>query len=1013
MTRPTETAYRTVEPHMSAEDVERIFTPNQAELAFVKTLVSGPVPTTAMLVHLKMLQGYGRMEALNKIPPSVRNHVAKCAGLAYSPTLRELGRFEKSGGKVPKIRKLREYLNLTPLDSKGFAWLNHVAEEAAEIQQSVADIINVMLEELVRHRFEFPAFSTLDRTAFKARDQSNERYFAALSNELGESTKRDIDRLLVTEPGGRTSAWHSLKREPKRPTNKETRSYLQHIEHLKRVVERLPKPEIPVPKLRQFRYMARALDAREMAQLKPQKRYALAVVYIRSQYSKALDDAALLFIRMYRNLENGARERLMAYQADRIETTDKLVAQLRDVLDAYGVKGDDHQRVSAIESSLHSSIEDLLVECNEYLAYAGRNHLPFMPLPYKAVRAQLLNCLLIASPQSSSDDRGSERMLDTLKLLAKIRLAQVSLSELGLDASKDLHWLPAAWKKLVLVKQGSGEGKDLVERVFLELAILAMVKDELLSGDLVIKHGEQFDDYRDQLVDDATFESELPRYAEVTEIETEPTSFVDKLRAELAAAASAADQSFSINVHAEIVDGRLLLHKPPASTPVQGIAELEQAIGQRLGQTGIVDVLITVEKWLDLHKLFKHVSGTESRLVDLRARVVMTLFCFGCNLGPEQTARSIRSLSAKQVAWLNLKYSTEDLLDKANVRIINEYAKFELPTYWGSGEHASADGTKFDLYEKNLISEYHIRYGGYGGIGYYHVSDRYIALMSHFISCGTYEGLHILDYLDANDSSLQPDKLHGDTQAQSFAVFAMAHLLGIELMPRIRGIKDLTFYRPTAGAKFEHIDSLFGGAIDWKLIETHLPMMFRIAVSVKLGRITPSTILRRIGTHSRKNKLYFAFQELGKAIRTRFLLKYISDVELRRFINAETNKSEQFNGFLKWAFFGNGGVIAENLRHEQQKVIKYNQLIANMIILYNVNEMSRIIRTLRDEGMVVTPEILAGVNPYRIAHINLLGDYSVDYRKRTEPFQVGQPILNQPQAVSSLSTSVASPTISN
>jgi hypothetical protein len=24
---------------------------------------------------------------------------------------------------------------------------------------------------------------------------------------------------------------------------------------------------------------------------------------------------------------------------------------------------------------------------------------------------------------------------------------------------------------------------------------------------------------------------------------------------------------------------------------------------------------------------------------------------------------------------------------------------------------------------KNLLSEYHIRYGGYGGIGYYHVSD--------------------------------------------------------------------------------------------------------------------------------------------------------------------------------------------------------------------------------------------------------------------------------------------------
>jgi hypothetical protein len=39
---------------------------------------------------------------------------------------------------------------------------------------------------------------------------------------------------------------------------------------------------------------------------------------------------------------------------------------------------------------------------------------------------------------------------------------------------------------------------------------------------------------------------------------------------------------------------------------------------------------------------------------------------------------------------------------------------------------------KWDLYPQTLMSEYHIRYGGYGGIGYYLVSDNYIALMSRF-----------------------------------------------------------------------------------------------------------------------------------------------------------------------------------------------------------------------------------------------------------------------------------------
>jgi hypothetical protein len=150
-----------------------------------------------------------------------------------------------------------------------------------------------------RDRYELPAFSTLDRAAYAAREQSNEQYFNSIASKLGPQTKVMIDGLLKVESGAQTSAWHSLKREPRKPTNKEMQIYLQHIETLKRIVETLPKPEIPIPKMRRFRYLARALDAAEMAECKPNKRYALAVVFIRSQYSKSLDDAALLFIKMF------------------------------------------------------------------------------------------------------------------------------------------------------------------------------------------------------------------------------------------------------------------------------------------------------------------------------------------------------------------------------------------------------------------------------------------------------------------------------------------------------------------------------------------------------------------------------------------------------------------------------------------------------------------------------------------------------------------------------------------
>ena len=114
-------------------------------------------------------------------------------------------------------------------------------------------------------------------------------------------------------------------------------------------------------------------------------------------------------------------------------------------------------------------------------------------------------------------------------------------------------------------------------------------------------------------------------------------------------------------------------------------------------------------------------------------------------------------------------------------------------------------------------------------------------------------------------------------------------------------------------------------------------------LSIKQGRVSASAILKRLGTYSRKNKLYDAFCELGRVVRTIFLLKYISDPELRSTIHAATNKSESFNDFVKWIRFGGDGTIEENDRDEQRKLIKYNHLVANLIIFHNVCTLTRLL----------------------------------------------------------------------
>jgi hypothetical protein len=103
------------------------------------------------------------------------------------------------------------------------------------------------------------------------------------------------------------------------------------------------------------------------------------------------------------------------YQQEHLQRTDRLIGQLKEVLLAYQINGTDHQRVEAIGSSLIADVDDLVAICDEHMAYAGRNYLPFLIQPYKAVRAQLLNCIEIINPQSSSEDDTLIRMMKALQ----------------------------------------------------------------------------------------------------------------------------------------------------------------------------------------------------------------------------------------------------------------------------------------------------------------------------------------------------------------------------------------------------------------------------------------------------------------------------------------------------------------------------------------------------------------------------------------------------------------------
>ncbi len=563
-----------------------------------------------------------------------------------------------------------------------------------------------------------------------------------------------------------------------------------------------------------------------------------------------------------------------------------------------------------------------------------------------------------------------------------------------LEGELDLSFASERWRELIVANLG--DGKPMLARRHLEACVFSCIAQELKTGDLSVEGSDEYADYREQLL---SWEEAAPLVEEhCREIGLEPTpeGFVRQLERKLSQTAREVDLLYPENASVAIgQDGEPVLKEIKANKPTKALKDLEAAVAGRMPERGLVDVLCSGEHHTGWSRHLGPLSGSEPKLGDARGRYLLTAFCYGTNMGPVQTARHTRgAVTAHELGYVNRRHVTVGKLDAAAADVINAYARLDLPKVWGTGETAAADGTRIPLRENALMSEYHVRYGGYGGIAYHHVSDTYVALFTHFISCGVWEAVYLLDGLLKNASEIRPKRVAGDTQAQSAPVFGLSYALGIELMPRIRNWKGLTLFRPDGDASYDHIDELFGReAIDWGLIETHWRDVMRVVASIRGGNVVPSTLLRKLGNHSRKNRLYRAFREVGRAVRTEFLLRFLSGQELRRQITAATNKAESYNGFSKWLLFGGDGIVPDLDPEDREKRLKFNQILADSLVLQNAADMTRVLRSLAGEGYPLRREEVAQLSPYLTEHIKRFGDYVVDLERVPDPLHSEMPEL--------------------
>lgn len=965
-------------------ELEQFYSLTPDELSYIKQQARTPLMQLNFAVQLKTFQRLGYFAEFKQVPEIIVEHIKKCLGQMSSDMAPH---YDHDKTQYRHRNKICIYLKInrwkkSKVDGKdkhpGRRLAIEIAYQAAQTMNHPADIINVVIEELIRHYYELPPFEQINRLVKHARALANRQIFKKIFQQLDDSALNMLDDLLIIKPGFNKTGYNSLKRLPKNPTISHFKELLVHHDWLlsfgnaEKYVHDISKT-----KLQQFSVEAKSLDASDFKDMRKHRRYALIVCLVNYAQRRAKDSLIIMFNRTMSKMHNKAVDKHESLRNQQEEMTSHLLGAFYDVLTACKEKTALEETGKNVLSALsnHGGVGILHTECEQVVAYHNDNYLPLLWEYFAPKRSTLLKLVKVLNLQSSSQDQSLYQALQIVLAHANIK------SEYFEDAALDPSFAPEKWRKLICKNEHS---TNLISRRYLEMAVFSCIANELRSGDIFVEGSETYADYRKELLPWEQCQPLLKEYCDEVGIASTPKDFVKNLRNNFIRVANNVDKKFP-DITELIIDDKgipTLKKRAPKQRSRQAIW-LAQEIKSRMPERNLLDIICNTHHYTEWASVFGPISGFDTKITDPAERYILTNFAYGTRMGPTQAAKHIKAdISTHMLSWVNRRHVTPSLLDNALTKLINFSNLFQIIKAWGTGKACAADGTICYIREENLIAEYHIRYGHRGGIAYHHVSDQYIALFSTFIPCGVWEAVEIIEALLKNKSDIKPDTIHADTQGQSTAVFGLSHLFGINLMPRIRNWKDLKFFRPTKDSKYKHIDSLFTDTIDWDLIETHWPDLMQVALSIRAGKMSSSLLLRKLNSYSRKNRLYRAFQELGYVIRTQFLLEYISNIELRETITATTNKVEQYNQLCDWASFGSIDLVASNDENEMEKAVKYNDIITNSVILQNIIDMSDIIHQLIQDGAEIREDDIAFLSPYLTEHIKRFGDYLIDMRRQ-------------------------------
>ncbi len=407
---------------------------------------------------------------------------------------------------------------------------------------------------------------------------------------------------------------------------------------------------------------------------------------------------------------------------------------------------------------------------------------------------------------------------------------------------------------------------------------------------------------------------------------------------------------------------------------------------QRWPATSLLDALKETDFRAGFTKAFATAASREATPPDeVLRRLLLSLYGLGTNAGLKCLASGPHGVSYKELLHTRRRYIHKDSLRDAIRRVVNATLQARLPHIWGEGTTACAsDSTQFSAWDQNLMTEWHVRYGGRGVMIYWHVDINAVCIYSQLKRCSSSEVASMIEGVLHHCTEMEVERQYVDSHGQSVVAFAFCHLLGFTLMPRFKGINKLKLAQPDTGAKerYPNLEPIFTSkAINWELIAQQYDELVKFTTALRTRTAEADAILRRFTRSNVQHPTYAALIELGRAVKTIFLCNYLASEELRREVNTGLNVVERWNGVNSFIYFGKSGEMATNNLEDQEVSALALHLLQVSLVYINTLMIQQV---LREPGWMnrMTERDMRALSPLPHSHFNPYGVFDLDMERR-------------------------------